>query len=115
MTGDINPADVPNLIVAGVPTVLAGGVLTNGDPADWHVADAAPVVDTGVPMYTATVDQFSAFVLLTPRYALATSVVGEGSVAATPEQPVNGYWSMRRSASSPPPPPATSSTSGPAM
>jgi len=91
MTGDINPADVPNLIVAGVPTVLAGGVLTNGDPADWHVADAAPDVDTGVPMYTATVDQFSAFVLLTPRYALATSVVGEGSVAATPEQPVNGY------------------------
>ena len=85
MTGDISPSAVPNLIVAGVPTVLAGGVLTNGDPADWHVADAAPVVDTGAAMYTATVNQFSAFVLLTPRYQLATSVVGDGSIAPTPD------------------------------
>lgn len=91
MTGDISPEAAADLIVAGVPTVLAGGVLTNGDPADWHVADAAPVVDTGAAMYTATVDQFSAFVLLTPRYMLATSVVGNGAVTLDPVQPANGY------------------------
>ena len=96
-------ADVAALVervraAGGLTTLVnvAGGALgldpvESGDRADWHVADAAPDVDTGVPMYTATVDQFSAFVLLTPRYTLATSVVGEGSVAATPEQPVNGY------------------------
>lgn len=85
MTGDIAEASVPNLIVAGVPTVLDGGALTNGDPPDWHVADAAPVVDTVAGMYTATVSQFSAFVLLTPRYLLTTSVVGDGTIAPTPD------------------------------
>ncbi len=91
MTGDIAASAAADLIVAGVPTELAGGVLTNGDPADWHVADADPDVDTDAAVYTATVNRFSAFVLLTPRYALATSVIGEGSVTADPEQPVNGY------------------------
>lgn len=85
MTGDIAPAAVPNLIVAGVPTVLNGGVLTNGDPAGWHVADAAPNVDAEAGMYTATVDQFSAFVLLTPRYLLTTAVVGDGTITPTPD------------------------------
>lgn len=84
-TGDIAAAAAADLIVAGVPTVLAGGVLTNGDPADWHVADAAPVVDTVAAVYTATVSRFSAFVLLTPRYMLTTSVVGDGSIAPTPD------------------------------
>lgn len=85
MTGDIAASAAADLIVAGVPTELAGGVLTNGDPADWHVADADPDVDTDAAVYTATVNRFSAFVLLTPRYLLTTSVVGDGTIAPTPD------------------------------